>query len=272
MTLFRFLRYVFFFVSLKKIAIFLVLRLQCFVQPAKNYADPLLTAKSGWLLAGILCQGLGNRCKNARRLTFLRVPFLVQGCLPEINIETNPTNFCRLNDAGCALDLRPACQNLGVPAPKWTSCKRLDSIFFHIKAVDTNWRFPLAYLFFLDIVCVFMPLPELENIAKQIMQKMLFISRNRLAYLRETWLETPPLTMQLVFLPRYAIHACSTSDKIITSTSRASSCSHQPNTPWALYDLLIQRSIPYCTPFKIDQNKNQNHSTDKVQNLENERR
>ena len=26
------------------------------------------------------------------------------------------------------------------------------------------------------------------------------------------------------------------------------------------------------TPFKIDQNKNQNHSTDKVQNLGNERR
>ena len=180
-------------------------------------------------MAGILCQGLGNRCKNARRLTFLRVPFLVQGCLPEINIETNPTYFCRVNDAGCALDLRPACQNLGVPA------------------VDTNWRFPLAYLFFLDIACVFMPLPELENIAKQIMQKILFVSRNTcLAYLRETWLETPPLTMQLVFLPRYAIHACSTRDKIITLTSRASSCSHQPNTPWALYDLLIQRSIHYC--------------------------
>ena len=230
--------------KIHKIAIFSVLRLQCFLQPAKNYADPLLTAKSGWLLAGILCQGLGNRCKNARRLTFLRVPFLVQGCLPEINIETNPTYFCRVNDAGCALDLRPACQNLGVPAPKWTSCKRLDSIFFHIKAVDTNWRFPLAYLFFLDIACVFMLLPELENIAKQIMQKILFSSRNTcLAYLRETWLETPPLTMQLVFLPRYAIHACSTRDKIITLTSRASSCSHQPNTPWALYDLLIQRSI-----------------------------
>ena len=33
--------------KIHKIAIFLVLRLQCFVQPAKNFADPLLTAKSG---------------------------------------------------------------------------------------------------------------------------------------------------------------------------------------------------------------------------------
>ena len=33
--------------KIHKIAIFSVLRLQCFVQPAKNYADPLLTAKSG---------------------------------------------------------------------------------------------------------------------------------------------------------------------------------------------------------------------------------
>jgi len=33
--------------KIHKIAIFLLLRLQCFVQPANNYADPLLTAKSG---------------------------------------------------------------------------------------------------------------------------------------------------------------------------------------------------------------------------------
>ena len=94
-----------------------------FCTTREKYADPLLTAKSGWLLAGILCQGLGNCVKNARRLTFLRVSFLVQGCLPEINIETNPTYFCRVNDAGCALDLRPACQNLGVTTPKWLSYK-----------------------------------------------------------------------------------------------------------------------------------------------------
>ena len=52
-TLFRFLRFVFFFVSLKPIKLlfvfvyplfFLLLRLQCFVQPAKNYSDPLLIA------------------------------------------------------------------------------------------------------------------------------------------------------------------------------------------------------------------------------------
>ena len=40
--------------------------------------------------------------------------FLVQGCLPESNIETNRSYFCRV---GRALDLWPACQNLGVPAP-----------------------------------------------------------------------------------------------------------------------------------------------------------
>ena len=53
----------------------------------------------------------------------LRVTFLVQGCLPESNIETNRTYFCRVNEAGRALDLWPACQNLGVLAPKWMSCK-----------------------------------------------------------------------------------------------------------------------------------------------------
>ena len=102
-------------------AIFFFLRLQCFVQPAKNYADPLLIAKCGWLFEGILCEGLGNRRKNARWLNILRVPFLIQGCLLEINIETNRPYFCRVNDAGRALDLRPACQNFGVPTPKWMS-------------------------------------------------------------------------------------------------------------------------------------------------------
>ena len=123
--------FVFSFVSLKPVKLLLytsirhfwLLRLQCFVQPAKNYADPLLIAKCGWLLARILCKGLGNRCKNVWRLNILRVPFLVEGCLPEINVEKNRTYFCRENDASRALDLRPACQNLGVPARKWMSCK-----------------------------------------------------------------------------------------------------------------------------------------------------
>ena len=56
-----------------------------------------------------LCEGLGNRCKNARWLNTLRVPFLVQGCLLEINVETNRPYLCRVNDAGRTLDLRPAC-------------------------------------------------------------------------------------------------------------------------------------------------------------------
>ena len=102
-------------------AIFFLLRLKCFVQPAKNYADTLLIDKSGWLFEGILCEGLGNSCKNARWLNTLRVPFLVQGCLLEINVETNWPYFCRVNDAGLALDLRPVCQNLGAPTPKWMS-------------------------------------------------------------------------------------------------------------------------------------------------------
>ena len=67
---------------------------------------------------GNLCQGLGHRCKNARWLNILRVPFLVRGCLPEINIETNPTYFCRVKDAGHALHLRPTCQNFGGAGPK----------------------------------------------------------------------------------------------------------------------------------------------------------
>ena len=75
----------------------------------------MLMVECGW---GILCQGLANGCKNARWLNMLRVPFLVQGCLPEINIETNGTYICFVNDADCALDLRLACQNLGLPDPK----------------------------------------------------------------------------------------------------------------------------------------------------------
>ena len=76
-----------------------------------------------WPLPGILCQGLGNRYKDPRWLNILRVPFLVQGCLPEINFETIRTYFCRVNDFGRALDLRPASQNLGVLAPKGMSFK-----------------------------------------------------------------------------------------------------------------------------------------------------
>ena len=59
----------------------------------------------------------GTAVKNARWLNILRLAFLVQGCLLEINIETNRTYFCRVNDVGHASDLRPACQNLGVRAP-----------------------------------------------------------------------------------------------------------------------------------------------------------
>ena len=102
-------------------AIFLFFDFNVLYNPPKNYADPLLIAKCGWLFEGILCEGLGNRRKNARWLNILRVPFLVQGCLLEINIETNRPYFCCVNDAGRALDLRPACQNLGVPTPKWMS-------------------------------------------------------------------------------------------------------------------------------------------------------
>ena len=130
-------------------AIFLVLRLQCFVQPAKNYADPLLIAKSGWLLAGILCQDLGNRCKNARRLNFLRVPAR--------NKHWNKSKLF------LSCKWRRLCPRFTARVPKFRSAGPKmnvnvnvnvnvnDSIFFHIKAVDTNWRSPLAYLFFLDI-------------------------------------------------------------------------------------------------------------------------
>ena len=37
-------------------------------------------------------------------------------------------------------------------------------------------------------------------------------------------------------------------------------------------DAVTELLVFSVTPFKIDQNKNQNHSTDKVQNLGNERR
>ena len=38
--------------------------------------------------------------------------------MPDGSIFLFRTHFCRVNDAGRALDLRPACQNLGVPTPK----------------------------------------------------------------------------------------------------------------------------------------------------------
>ena len=95
----------------------------CDLNVLYNPRKIMLMVECGWLLGGILCQGLANGCKNARWLNMLRVPFLVQGCLPEINIETNGTYICFVNDAGRALDLRLACQNLGLPDPKWMSWK-----------------------------------------------------------------------------------------------------------------------------------------------------
>jgi len=78
----------------------------------------MLIVECGRLLAGILCQGVANGCKNAWWLNMLRVPFLVQGCLPEINIETNRTYICFVNDAGRALDLRSRVPKFRIAGPK----------------------------------------------------------------------------------------------------------------------------------------------------------
>ena len=112
------------------------------------YADTLLIDKSGWLFEGILCEGLGNSCKNARWLNTLRVPFLVQGCLLEINVETNWPYFCRVNDAGLALDLRPACQNLGAPTPKWMSSPIYTTLTLQLR----HWHYNYLQVNFIHLL------------------------------------------------------------------------------------------------------------------------
>ena len=49
-------------------------------------------------------------------------------------------------------------------------------------------------------------------------------------------------------------------------------CSILPAKAKAMRGITVVLLVFSVTPSKIDQNKNQNHSTDKVQNLGNERR
>ena len=123
MTLFRFL-----FRELKTHKIAFCTRVSvfffyfCDFNVLYNPRKIMLIVKCGWLLAGSLCQGLRNRCKKCPVAQYLKSAF--PPGVPARNQHWNESNLflsCKWRRP-CPRFTAP-CQNLGVPAPKWMSCK-----------------------------------------------------------------------------------------------------------------------------------------------------
>ena len=110
-----------------------------------------------------------------------------------------------------------------------------------VRSPDGRYRAHIATLYYISLVYPFLPVRDIS------------ISGYRY---RALWLVKIKTETKQIW-PR------------ATGDESNSSANKQKCKQWRHDELLLVFSV---TPFKIDQNKNQNHSIDKDQNLENERR